>query len=325
MFAATDRWVWDFWLAHHDGVHHMFYLQAPKSLGDPELRHPNATIGHATSKDLVSWDDHGTVLTPGGPGTLDATATWTGSVVRGDDGLWRMFYTGSVWGEGGNTQTIALATSTDLFTWHKRDDFALAADARWYERRHTSSWPEEAWRDPWVYFGPDKRWHMLITARSHTGPVEERGVIGHAVSDDLDTWEVLPPMTAPGHGFGHLEVPQLVTVDGRSVLLFSTARETITDTRAEQGGRTGVWWAPVTDGLIDLGHAAPVTTEELYSGRMAHDEHGRSVLLAFATGMGAGRFEGKVVDPMRVSWHVDQLHVDAPTAPRGPSLRAAYS
>ncbi|MEX3106012.1 MULTISPECIES: hypothetical protein [unclassified Streptomyces] len=207
------------------------------------------------------------MLTPGDPGAIDATATWTGSVVRGDDGLWRMFYTGSVWDETGNTQTVALATSTDLFTWHKREDFALAADARWYERRGTSSWPEEAWRDLWVYRGPDLRWHMLITARSRTGPV-----------------------------------------DGRSALLFSTGRETITDTRARQGPG---------EGRADRSHPGrpPLASEALYSGRLVRDQHGWAALLAFAMGARTGRFEGTIADPLYVSWNADRLRADVPTAP----------
>ena len=31
-------------------------------------------------------------------------------------------------------------------------------------------------------------WHMLITARAAHGPVDDRGVVGHAWSADLRTW-----------------------------------------------------------------------------------------------------------------------------------------
>jgi hypothetical protein len=33
-----DKWVWDFWLIRDAMDYHAFYLQAPRSLGDPELR-----------------------------------------------------------------------------------------------------------------------------------------------------------------------------------------------------------------------------------------------------------------------------------------------
>src|SRR5690606_19339933 len=43
--ALPDRWVWDFWFAHDGDDVHVFYLQAPRALGDPDRRHHNATIG----------------------------------------------------------------------------------------------------------------------------------------------------------------------------------------------------------------------------------------------------------------------------------------
>ena len=50
-FRLPDKWVWDFWLVRRGGEHHLFYLQAPRALGNPALRHHNATIGHAVSAD----------------------------------------------------------------------------------------------------------------------------------------------------------------------------------------------------------------------------------------------------------------------------------
>jgi beta-fructofuranosidase len=307
MFAPEDRWVWDFWLAESDGVHHLYFLQAPKALGDPDLRHRNATVGHATSTDLRQWREHGTVLRPGPAGAVDETATWTGSVVQDDSGLWRMYYTGTVWDATGNTQTIALATSPDLFTWTKRDTFALSADERWYETRGQSSWPEEAWRDPWVHRDAEGRWHMLITARANCGPVEERGVVGHAVSDDLDHWEVVPPLTEPGQGFGHLEVPQLVSVDRRPGFLFSTATQVITPARRADGG-TGVWWAPVEGDQVQLHRAAALTDDSLYSGKVVQLD-GEDVLLAFALSCAPHAFAGHIVDPLHLRWIDDRLVV----------------
>lgn len=307
MFAPEDRWIWDFWFAVADGVHHMFFLQAPKSLEDAELRHRNATIGHATSTDLISWEEHGTALEPGGAGAIDETATWTGSVVQGPDGIWRMYYTGSVRDAAGNTQTIALATSPDLSAWTKHTEFALSADARWYERRGTSSWHEEAWRDPWVFRGTDGQWHMLITARSNEGPDEDRGVIGHAISRDLDEWEVLPPLTEPGMGFGQLEVPQLTSVDGGTALVFSTGNETLAPARRVQGATGGVWWAPATSSIIALDRAAPLTSEGLYSGKITRNHRGADVLLAFATGLPSSEFTGAIVDPLPTRWVAGRL------------------
>jgi hypothetical protein len=49
-----DKWIWDFWLARDGDDYHVFYLQAPKSLGDPSARHHNATID-----EFLAGDPHG--------------------------------------------------------------------------------------------------------------------------------------------------------------------------------------------------------------------------------------------------------------------------
>src|SRR3712207_8946841 len=66
-----DKWVWDFWLVRDGTDYHAFYLQAPRSLGDPELRHLNASIGHAASKDLRHWRILPDALSADPPGVWD--------------------------------------------------------------------------------------------------------------------------------------------------------------------------------------------------------------------------------------------------------------
>src|SRR5690606_38387469 len=50
--ALDDEWIWDFWLTRKGVDWHIYFLKAPKSLGDPELRHRNVTQGYAVSRDL---------------------------------------------------------------------------------------------------------------------------------------------------------------------------------------------------------------------------------------------------------------------------------
>lgn len=304
-FSLEHSWVWDFWLADDGELFHLFYLFAARSLGDPDLRHRNARIGHATSRDLVEWTDHGPVLGPGDVDAFDATATWTGSVVRGPDGLWRMFYTGASFvaaDSNRNIESVGLATSTDLFTWHKQPAFALRADPRWYETLGSSTWPEEAWRDPWVFADASGQWHMLLTARANRGDDAGRGVIGHAVSDDLEHWEVRPPLSAPHQGFGHLEVPQTVEIDGHHVLLFSCNSPRLCDARAGHTG--GIWVASAASpvGPFDLKRAGLLVSEELYAGRLVRSRDGCWVLLAFEMGQFGGPVPGRICDPIPVRW-----------------------
>jgi beta-fructofuranosidase len=197
----ADQWVWDFWIAQDGPDYHLFYLQAPRALGNPDLRHWSASIGHAMSQDLRNWQVLPPALStsPVGSNTWDDYATWTGSVIS-HDGLWYLFYTGCRRSEQGLIQRVGLATSTDLLHWEKYPaNPILTADARWYEQLDRHLWFDQAWRDPWVFQHPDTGdFHALITARANHGPTDERGVIGHAQSVDLIHWEVLPPLVGQG-------------------------------------------------------------------------------------------------------------------------------
>ena len=316
VFALPDHWVWDFWLADDGGLFHLFFLHAPHALADPELRHRNARIGHATSSDLVDWTFHGVPFEPGPPGSFDGSATWTGSIVRGPDGLWRMFYTGSMFpspAASTNIESIGLATSPDLFTWHKQPGPILTADSRWYETLGTSSWPEEAWRDPWVYADPDGNgWHMLITARANHGDDAGRGVIGHAVSADLEQWQACPPLSLPQMGFGHLEVPQIVEIEGNMVLVFCCNAPRLANARTGQIG--GIWTAAAASavGPFDIEHANLLVDERFFAGRLLQDRSGQWILLAFAMNRPGEPFQGEISDPMPVVWNNRQLTLRHP-------------
>ena len=106
-------------------------------------------------------------------------------------------------------ERIGLATSEDLTTWTRHPGPVLEPDPLRYELLDPEAWFDQAWRDPWVFRGPDGAFHAYVTARAAEGPARGRAVIGHARSDDLVRWEVLPPVTRP-MGFGQMEVPQLL-------------------------------------------------------------------------------------------------------------------
>ncbi len=306
MLQLTDRWIWDFWVADTGTEYHLFFLQAPRSLGDPDLRHRNARIGHAVSTDLSSWRLLPDALVPGSDGAWDDGATWTGSIIE-HDGLWYLLYTGISGAEGGYVQRIGLATSSDLVTWTKHPDNPLiVADPRWYEQLDLDAWHDQAWRDPWVFRDPTgDGFHALITARAATGPADGRGVVGHARSRDLVEWQVLPPLTEPGE-FGQLEVPQVAEVEGRPYLLFSTAGQHVSSARiARLGGppQTGTYACVGSSplGPFDLARdAAPVADSRFYSGRLVAARDGRPRLLAFLDQDRRGRFVGEISDPMEV-------------------------
>lgn len=307
-----NRWAWDFWLARDDVDYHIFYLQAPRSLEDQALRHWNVSVGHAVSQDLRDWVVLPGALEPSSEKAWDDASTWTGSVIR-HAGLWYMLYTGTSHAEDGLVQRIGLATSPDLVCWDKHPANPLIeADPRWYETLDLDVWHDQAWRDPYVFLHADRGdFHALITARVNEGPADGRGVIGHARSDDLVNWEVQPPLTEPGD-FGQMEVPQLVKVQERYYLLFSSQDFAHS---AQRQARTGL--APVT-GTHFLVSEAPLgpfefTTDvflvgdasgSLYSGKLVRGPAGKWQFLAFQNFNAEGEFVGDIIDPRPVT--VDQ-------------------
>lgn len=297
-FELKDRWVWDFWIAEDRGIYHLFFLQAPRSVGDAGRRHDHATIGHATSPDLVTWTDLGTVLEPGYPGEWDDIATWTGSVIR-QDHRWWMFYTGRSTLEKGRVQRIGAAVSNDLNLWVKHpSNPLLSSHPFWYDHGDKRSRLTVAWRDPWVYEVEDG-FEMLVTARVGEGAAADRGVIGKAFSTDLSLWTALPPLTQPG-GFGQMEVPQFVPWRSGQLLLFSCDRSELAPTRAKEPRLSDCYALPIDGSGAPYSTASVVSlhTPNLYAVRAVRGPGGDWVVLGFEREDDSGNFAGRISDPL---------------------------
>ncbi|HET7399581.1 MAG TPA: glycosyl hydrolase family 32 [Intrasporangium sp.] len=323
MFRLPEAWVWDFWLVDDGEKYHLFFLYASRALRDPHARHYRASVGHAVSTDLVSWERVTDALVRSEPPAFDDLATWTGSVVRHSDGRWFLFYTGATLDprSGANVQSIGYATSTDLMTWDKAPGPVLAADPRWYEKLSDGHWHDEAFRDPWVLADPDgDGWHLLITARANHGDALDRGVVGHAWSPDLEHWQLREPLTGPGQGFGQLEVLQTAVVDGRQVLVFNCLAGDMPEGRRATGTTGGVWVASAKAplGPYDIAGAQLLCDDRFYVGKFIDDrETGETKFLCFVHDDG-GRFVGEITDPMLASWAGDRL-VLTPLGERAPA------
>lgn len=313
VIALQDQWIWDSWYVHDGTRWHGYFLKADKSLGDPDLRHFNVSQGHAVSDDLVHWTHLGTCLAPAkGQGTFDDTTTWTGSVIRGEDGLWHLFYTGGGSAEGGLYQRIGHATSTDLHSWERVETVpgnpGLCLDmegpnADLYERDHiVGHWHDRAMRDPWVMKDPaGDGWLMYFTARA-PGIAEPNagGAIGFATSPDLYSWTLQPPVFVGG--YGQLEVPQVFAVGDRWYCLFCTSSqhwsdETIRTSSATPVTGTHYLTAPDPRGpwTIAPGFLDGAEPCRRYAARICETPDGL-VILGFADG-GRDQFQGHVMDP----------------------------
>jgi beta-fructofuranosidase len=314
--AFTDRWVWDSWLVDDDNIYHLFYLNAPKNSVDPELRHREAIISHAVSRDLVSWEPVGNVVTPGASDAFDATATWTGSVIRNPAGGWTLFYTGSRFADpnaGSSVQSVGVAHSPDLLTWTKATAPHVEADGHWYEKASDSSAGGEAWRDPWVLHDETTGvWHMLTTAKSKSGATpDDRGVIGHATSTDLNNWTVSEPLTQAGSGFSQLEVTNIATIDGNRILFFSCFTEHLSQWRRDERQEGGIWAINIDETLdgINPSEAYLVVPERYFCGHVVTDRSGQTVMIAFDATDENGYFHGTIADPIPLHWSEDDRAV----------------
>ena len=233
---------------------------------------------------------------PGPADSWESLSTWTGSVIK-HEGVWHMFYTGTVRTEKGAEQRIGLATSVDLLTWVKHPDNPLIElDTRWYELIEY-----DAWRDPWVFADPaGDGFHALLTARANSGALDSRGAIGHAWSPDLIAWEVRSPLTEPGE-FWHLEVPQSEIVGDTPVLLFSSAAERIgAARRARRPDDPSGTYIATGESLLgpwDIAGARPILVPDLYAARIVRDRAGQWQVLGFYDGSERNEFVGEISDP----------------------------
>ncbi|MDG4648154.1 levansucrase [Roseibacterium sp. SDUM158017] len=306
--ASETHWIWDSWYARDGDTWHAFFLQAPKSLGDPELRHHNARVGHAVSRDLVSWEHLGECFAPSAGPAFDDMAIWTGSVVRDDSGPWHLFYTGICRAEDGLVQRIGHATSEDLHNWTRvSSDPVLDIEgpaAHAYEADLGQAlWSHRAFRDPWVMRDPEgEGWLMYLTARaSGIDEPNAGGAIARATSPDLERWTLREPVFTGG--FGQLEVPQVFRAGGRWCMLFCTAAHDYARDTAEAspgGPVTGTHYLVADDPrgpwrlapLPFLDGAQPCAR---YASRVLETEEGLR-LMGFAD-RPEGVFVGEIMDP----------------------------
>lgn len=307
--SIPGKWLWDSWYVHDGEKWHAYFLQADRSLGDPELRHLNVTQGHATSTDLVNWTHYGTCFAPSrhGPAWDDST-TWTGSVVKGDDGLWHLFYTGTRLSEDSLYQRIGHATSTNLHDWRRVGD-GLALDltgpnASAYETQHmVGHWHDRAMRDPWVMRNPGgPGWFMYFTARV-PGVAEPNagGAIGFATSPDLYAWTLEKPVFSGG--FGQLEVPQVFSYQGHWYCLFCMSSFQWSEAYKASNPQqpvTGTHFLIADDprGPWRIGPGAffdGATPSRRYASRIIETDEGLRIL-GFADG-GRANFGGYIMDP----------------------------
>ena len=239
LFRPPDAWAGDFIPFWWDGEFHLFFLHddraAAEAGGTPWF--------HVSTRDFVSFRDHGLALPPGGRNDPDLYV-FTGSVIE-RHGTFHIYYTGYNPfrnAAGDPEQVVMHATSRDLVTWIKDPaNPIVAADTRFYE-------PDD-WRDPFVFWNAeDDAYWMLLAARVRIGPKDRRGCIALAVSPDLVHWEVREPFWSPYLAYTH-ECPDLFRDNTGWHLVFSTFSDRFATRHRTAEGLAGPWRTSADDAL----------------------------------------------------------------------------
>ena len=145
--VPADYGMWDTWLMKEGDEYHLFFLQRKLT-----------NIGHAVSKDLVSWTPLPDIDTKAPPGHWDSDRAKTGMCVKDGD-RYVCFYGSMVQGD----QKIGALISRDLQHWDKSPANPIVEiTPPHYGGRDC--------RDLFAYFDPEKRaWEGLFCAQAGGG------------------------------------------------------------------------------------------------------------------------------------------------------------
>ena len=193
-------------LIHHDGVYHLFYQYNP---GGPN--HGTIHWGHATSEDLVHWQDEPVALAPD-PDGPDRDGCWSGCAVD-DDGTPTLLYTGGR--DRRQLPCLATAATDDLNEWEKHadnpiieaapDDLSVLATEHW----------DAEFRDHCVWRQGGAWYHLIGSGVADVG-----GTALLYRGERLDEWEYVGPLlTGDWEGAGPVwECPELLDFGEKQLL-----------------------------------------------------------------------------------------------------------
>ena len=190
-FAPQKGWMNDpNGLIRKDGIWHLFFQHDPDS-----TTHGPMHWGHATSRDLLHWDEQPVALYPDHNGTC-----FSGSAIETAEGAVKLFYTGHSLRDGQDYQVQCLVEANS----------DLTAFTPYAGNPVVPNPGKIAFRDPKViWHAPSARWIMLVT---------EGQSMAFYGSENLTDWAYLSRF-GEGHGRhseGPWECPDLVALTAPS-------------------------------------------------------------------------------------------------------------
>ncbi|WP_277212676.1 glycoside hydrolase family 32 protein [Isoptericola croceus] len=286
-----------------NGTYHLFYQYNPYS-----PVHARIHWGHATSTDLVHWDDQPVALVPSDDGA-DADGCWSGVLVD-DDGTPTIVYSGR---RGGRELPCVAIGSDDLRTWAPLAENPVIRSA-------PAGVDITAYRDHCVW-REGGRWRQLVGS----GIAGRGGTAFLYDSDDLRSWTYVGPLLVGDAAVGSPEDPDwtgtmwecvdLFDVDGTDALVFSAWDDGVTHHSLYwTGSYVGDTFSPERLGRLDYGG------RYFYAPQSFRDEAGRRVMFGW---LQEGRpdeatvlagWSGAMSLPRQVTMADDRTLVQAPVA-----------
>lgn len=197
--------------SYYKGKYHLFYQFYPY-----DIKWNDMHWGHATSNDLIKWEYEPVALA--NDTIADANGCFSGSAIEKDGKLYLM-YTGNInpnmgykpnWDEMIQHQCLAVSEDGIDFVKHKNNPIMNEFDLpKGYKRAE--------FRDPKV-IKKDGTYYVVLVAKNEQG----RGDVLLYKSFDLIKWEYISAIYQTKFEENRmLECPDLFTLDGKDVLIFS--------------------------------------------------------------------------------------------------------
>lgn len=314
-FTAPKNWLNDpNGLIQWKGTYHLFYQYTPDSPLSG-LKH----WGHASSTDLVHWQDHPIAISPT-PGSPDEDGIYSGCTVNAD-GTPMAFYSGVK----GPNQLVCRATSDhQMVTWTKNPANPVIASAPGDLDLVTTDDGTIHYRDPSVWREDDTWWMTVGTGITGVG-----GTVLLYRSDDPAGWDYAGPILIGDASQQDLvwtgtvwECPQLLPLGDKHVLLISVWAEETTYYTAYMVGR-------YHNQTFEPEHTAILDAGSFYAPQTFEDEQGRRIMFGWLReqrsrdAMASARWNGAMTVPWELNLTGDNQLRYAPVTELQ-SLRADY-
>lgn len=262
-FATPVGWLNDpNGFIYFRGEYHLFYQFYPYKAQWGAMH-----WGHVKSKDLVTWEELPTALSPSEwYDDHEAGGCFSGTTIEKDGKLFA-FYTGTYFHEGEFIQTQCLATSDDGINFEKYEGNPIITNS-------IEEIDDDMFRDPKVWEN-DGTYYMIFGVS-----ILNKGNALLYKSDDLYNWTLEGPLVDYDNNLGTMwECPDIFELDGKMVLIFSPmgyGEKTTVYLVGELDYKTGKFWIE-KEGRIDFGY-------DYYAPQTTLDNQKRRVVIAWQNG-----------------------------------------